>query len=206
MSDIINAFSLFFALLNPFLVGVYLVQFIRTLEARQFTAVLVRGGCIAGLVFMIFAVAGDRVFGLIGIRFAAFQVFGGVVFILIAIRAVFGGAESQTALRGEAEHLAGAIAMPFLIGPATVSASVLIGAQVGPLAACGIILVVLTLTVTLVALGKLGYDRLQRANARLAERYIEIAGRIAAMIMGSIAVDMVWTGLSRLLSESPLVR
>jgi multiple antibiotic resistance protein len=202
MSEALPAFSLFFALMNPFLVGVYIIDFIRTLESRQFSAVLMRGGFIACCVFIIFALAGDRVFNAIGIRFGAFQVFGGIVFILIAIRAVFQGAESQIAIRGPPEHLAGAIAMPFLIGPATVSASVLIGVQVGPLISSAIIVTAMILTIGMVIGGKLIYDKLQRTNARLAERYIEIAGRVAAMIMGSIAVDMVWTGLSRLIAES----
>ncbi len=202
MNEALQAFSLFFALMNPFLVGVYIIDFIRTLEFKQFSSVLMRGGTIACFVFIIFALAGDRVFNVIGIRFGAFQVFGGIVFILIAIRAVFQGAESQVAIRGPVEHLAGAIAMPFLIGPATISASVLIGVQVGPFISSAVITTAMVLTIAMVIVGKYMYDKLQRTNARLAERYIEIAGRVAAMIMGSIAVDMVWSGLARLMAES----
>lgn len=32
-------------------------------------------------------------------------------------------------LRGKAEHLAGSVAMPFMIGPGTVNASVIIGTK-----------------------------------------------------------------------------
>ncbi|MCB0219052.1 MAG: MarC family protein [Chrysiogenetes bacterium] len=183
-------------LINPFLVSVYLIDLIRGLELPVFTRILSRAMIISTIAYIAFAWGGDRIFqDVFQVRFAAFQTFGGVVFLLIAVRSMLVGGQVMIELRGDPEHLAGAIAMPFMIGPATVSACVLIGAQ-SPLwkASLGIVTAVLATTVVLLGL-KVVFDRVRERNYRLIERYMDIVGRVSAILLGTIAVEMIFRGL-----------
>jgi hypothetical protein len=63
-----------------------------------------------------------------------------IVFLIVGINFMLKGNQAIEALRGPPEHIAGFIAMPILVGPATVSASVLMGKTLAPsLAALGVI-------------------------------------------------------------------
>ncbi len=191
-----TSFLLLFALLNPFLMSIYLIDLITDLGTRVFVRVLARGAMISGVVFMLFAWGGDAIFSqYLQVRFASFQVFGGIVFLLIGVRFVFSGADAMRTVRGQPEHIAGSIAMPFMIGPGTVSASVVIGARLPVLNAAAVILITLALTVLLVIAIKIAHDYVRERNARIIDRYMEIVGRLSALLIGTIAVEMVFEGL-----------
>ena len=122
-TDFVNSAILMLVLLNPLLMSTYLIDVIRELETTLFIRVLVRAFAISGGVFLLFAWTGEVIFiRLLQVRFAAFLVFGGLVFLIIAVRYMIAGANMIDTLRGPPEHLAGSIAMPFMIGPGTVSA------------------------------------------------------------------------------------
>ena len=125
MTDFLRSSVLLLVLLNPFLLIIYLIDVVEKLDRSEFTRVLVRAGLIATAVFWLFAILGDAVFSdVLQAEFASFQIFGGVVFLLIGLQFVFRGPTAVEILRGESRHLTGAIAMPILIGPGTISASV----------------------------------------------------------------------------------
>ena len=192
----VKSFTLFFVLLNPFLLSIYLIDLITDLEIKVFSRMLIRGAIISGTVFSLFAVGGEAIFtDYLQVRFGSFQVFGGIIFLLIGIQFVFKGADAIRETRGKPEHLAGSIAMPFMIGPGTVSASVVIGARHSALAATSLIFLTLTLAIVLVIAIKSAHDYLKERNARLVDRYIEIVGRISALLIGTIAVEMIFEGL-----------
>ena len=152
MSDIIKSTLLLLVLLNPFLLVIYLVDVIRKVKKEEFTKVLLRAGLIACFVFCTFAILGDAVFSdFMQVDFASFQIFGGIVFLIIGLQFVFKGPSAIEILRGESKHLAGAIAMPVLVGPGTISASVVIGKRHDSLLAC--LCIVVALSVCLVAGG-----------------------------------------------------
>ena len=196
MVDILNGAGLLLVLLNPFLVIVYLVDVIEKLDEGQFRWVLFRAGAIAAAVFIVFALVGDAVFSrLLQAQFASFQIFGGVVFLLIGIQFVFRGPGAIEILRGESGHVAGAIAMPVLIGPGTISASIIIGERLTPWEAVAAILTAVFLSMAIMAGLKGVHDYVRPRNEPLVQRYIEVAGRITALVAGTIAVEMLMRGL-----------
>jgi multiple antibiotic resistance protein len=204
MSDpLVASLLLLFALLNPFLMSVYLIDLITDLPRAVFVRVLARGALISAAVFALFAWSGDALFSnVLHVRFASFQVFGGLIFLLIGARFVFSGADAMRATRGQPEHLAGSIAMPFMIGPGTVSASVVVGARLPLLHAIGVIFATLVATVALVAAIKLAHDFLKERNARLIDRYVEVVGRISALIIGTFAIEMIFEGVGTWLQDT----
>ncbi|MGD8376085.1 MAG: MarC family protein [Acidobacteriota bacterium] len=196
MSDYLRSAGLLLVLLNPFLVILYLVDLVEKLSWRAFARVLLRAALIAGGVFCAFALLGDAVFSsIMQADFASFQIFGGVVFLLIGVQFVFRGPTAIEILRGESEYVAGAIAMPVLVGPGTISASVIVGQRHDPLSACLIVLSATILSVLAMALLKAVHDYVRPRNEPLVRRYIEIGGRIMALVVGTISVQMIMQGL-----------
>lgn len=192
----VESVLLLLVLLNPFLLAVYLVELFRSLDFGAFVRVLVRAAIIASSIFAIFALAGDAVFSrLLQARFASFQVFGGIIFLLVGIRFVLTGTATIEGLRGKPEHVAGAIAMPFMVGPGTVGASVMAGGRLAPLAAvCAVAIAVVLTMLTLVGL-KIAFDRMRGRSDALVQRYVEVVGRVSALVVGTFAVEMIMRGL-----------
>ena len=117
------------------------------------------------------------------------------MFLLIGLQFVFRGPTAIEVLRGESEHLAGAIAMPILIGPGTISASVIIGKRHDALSACGAILAAVVISAVLMVGLMALHDFVRPKKEPLIQRYIEIAGRITALFVGTISVDMIMQGV-----------
>lgn len=196
MTDFLTSTSLLLTLLNPFLVIIYLVDAVEKLKRERFHQVLVRGGLIAVAVFCSFAILGDTFFtGIMQVEFASFQIFGGVVFLLIALQFVFRGPTAIEILRGESENIAGSIAMPVLIGPGTISASVVIGKRHDPLMACLAVSTAVVICLVIIALLKFLHDTVRPTRESLVERYIMIAGRITALYVGTVSINMIMQGL-----------
>ncbi len=195
MPEYLRSATLLFFLLNPFLVIIYLVDLIDKLAPRQFAGVLIRAALIAGAVFCCFAILGDAVFSVMQAEFASFQIFGGVIFLLIAIQFVFRGPAAIEILRSDSAHLASAVAMPVLIGPGTISASVIVGKRNDPFCACLIVVFVVLASVVLMYALKLLHDYVRPRHARLVQWYVEIAGRITALYVGTVSVEMIMQGI-----------
>lgn len=199
----VASFLLLFALLNPFLMSVYLLDLITDLPRPVFMRVLARGALVSAVVFSVFAWTGDALFSnVLHVRFASFQVFGGVIFLAIGVRFVFSGADAMRAMRGQPEHIAGSIAMPFMIGPGTVSASVVVGARLPVLEAVLVVFVTLAATVALVGSIKFAHDFVKAHNARLIDRYVEIVGRLSALLIGTFAIEMIFEGVGTWLEDT----
>lgn len=196
MIELSKSFALLLLMLNPFLVIIYLIDIVEKLEKKQFTNVLLRGGIIASVVFCLFAILGDIVFAdFMNVEFASFQIFGGIVFFIIGIQFVFRDPRGIELLRGESEHIAGAIAMPILIGPGTISVSVIVGKRHEPLIACLVLLAAVIVFIAVILLLKGLHDYVKPQNESIIERYIEIAGRITALYIGTVSIDMIIKGI-----------
>ncbi|WP_175624493.1 MULTISPECIES: MarC family protein [Oxalobacteraceae] len=192
----LRSFALFFALFNPFLMSIYLLDLIRGLPTPTFARVLIRGSMISACVFVLFAWGGEAFFrDYLQVRFASFQIFGGIVFLLIGLRYVFSGAAAIESLRDNPTAMAGSIAMPIMIGPGTVSAAVVIGTRL-PLGGAAVVIVgTLILTVSILVVMKVAHDKLKERHAAMTDRYIDLVGRMSALLIGTIAIDMILTGL-----------
>lgn len=196
MNDFVSSTALLLMLLNPFLVVVYLIDVMQNMEGRLFRPVMLRAAMISSVVFCFFAILGDTVFSkIMQVEFASFQIFGGIIFLLIGLQFVFRGPQAIEILRGESEHLAGAIAMPILIGPGTISVSVIIGERLDPLMACLSVLSAVSISVVIILLLKYLHDIARTRHERLIQRYIEIAGRITALYVGTVSIEMIMQGV-----------
>lgn len=198
----IESVTLMLVLFNPLLMSAYLHDIMNALSGRVFFFVISRAFAISAIVFILFAWVGDSFFSrVLQVRFGAFLIFGGLIFLVIALRYLVIGADMIGKLRGEPEHLAGAIAMPFMIGPGTISASVLAGASLPIWGAALAIAIALTVSCAFLMVMKWLFDFVQQRNERLVERYAEIIGRASALVIGTIAVEMIFKGIELWLAE-----
>jgi small neutral amino acid transporter SnatA (MarC family) len=196
ISEMLRSATFLLVLLNPFLMVIYLHDIVEKLDTKDFLVVLFRAAAISSAVFIVFGLLGDTIFSdVLQAKFASFRVFGGVVFLLIGIRFVFQGDAAIEGLRGEPGHVAGAIAMPVMIGPGTVGASMLAGGKLHPLAAAGSIVIAVVSCVVIILVLKSLHDFVRPRNEALIHRYVEITGRIAAMVVGTLSVEMIMQGL-----------
>ncbi|EPQ6395971.1 MarC family protein [Acinetobacter baumannii] len=201
-SPFISTFILFFSLLNPFLMSIYMIGLIRHTETRVFNKALIQGSLIAYVVFLLFAWGGEAIFNrYLNVRFESFLIFGGLIFLVIGYRYVFQGADTIGEMRGAPEHLAGTVAMPFMIGPGTISAAVVTGISMSLLEAAIVIALVLFVSCSVLIAMKFSHDHLRYSHAKYIDRYFDIVGRLAALLIGTIAVDMIVNGVTRLIDK-----
>ncbi|ENW48618.1 MarC family protein [Acinetobacter baumannii] len=201
-SPFISTFILFFSLLNPFLMSIYMIGLIRHTETRVFNKALIQGSLIAYVVFLLFAWGGEAIFNrYLNVRFESFLIFGGLIFLVIGYRYVFQGADTIGEMRGAPEHLAGTVAMPFMIGPGTISAAVVTGMSMSLLEAAIVIALVLFVSCSVLIAMKFSHDHLRYSHAKYIDRYFDIVGRLASLLIGTIAVDMIVNGVIRLIDK-----
>jgi len=194
--ELLKASSILFVLLNPFLISIYLISLIRDLSLKEFIKVMIRAHIISGIVFVIFAIAGETVFeNIFNVRFGAFLIFGGIIFLWIGIQSIFSGQFILIDTHGDPEHIAGSIAMPFMIAPGTISASVLIGSSLPMPSATMAIIVAISCSLVSIIVFKIIHDPLKKRNERLLNRYVEIVGRVVALFTGTYAIEMIARGL-----------
>lgn len=193
---------LIFVLLNPFIMSVYLLSLIKEVQIGQFTRIMLRAGLISFFVFFLFAWLGEVIFdNVLQVRFLAFMIFGGITFLIIGVRLILGIGPPMSSINPHSEEVAGAIAMPFIVGPGTISASVIAGTQLGLAKSSLAIALGLALALGSIVVFKKVHDYVKTRSERYVERYVEIAGRITALFTGSFAVDMILKGIERWIAQ-----
>ena len=195
MDLFLRSFMMIVVLLNPFILSIYLLDVVRALEFREFARQLSRAMTISFVVFASFAWAGEALFeSAFQVRFFAFRIFGGITFLIIGIRLIM-GVPQVAGPRPAGQHVAASIAMPFIIGPGTISASVMAGSRLDwGWAAAAIGLAQMTALAALL-LFKRVHDHVRTTHEPLMQRYTEIVGRATALFAGSFAIDMILRGV-----------
>jgi multiple antibiotic resistance protein len=202
MDALTESLIIFYILLNPFIMSVYLIAHVRTLSLSRFAAQLGIAAAISFVVFVGFVLGGDAVFdNVLQIRFAAFQIFGGITFLIIGIRLILGVSPAIDVLPPNTESLSGSIAMPYIVGPGTISASIIAGNRLSVSTAVFAIGVALGLAMLSMLLIKVLHDFVRTRNEKWVHRYVEIAGRVTALFTGSFAIEMIINGFTGVYSQ-----
>ena len=196
MNPFFESTALLLVLLNPFLVMLYILDLVEKLPAARFRSVMIRGSLIATSIFLLLSLLGDAVFTtVIQAEFASFQIFGGIIFLLVGLQFIFKGPKAIESLRGDSDNVAGTVAMPGLIGPGTISASILAGQKLSPVPAGVAIVLAVSLSIGMILLLKQVHDHVRPRREPLVQRYIEITGRITALFLGTISIEMIMRGV-----------
>ena len=194
----------FFIILNPFSQVLFLWDLMNTLTLRQFAGVYARASLLSWGVYALFALTGEFLFvEVFQVSIEAFRIFGGLIVFLIALRYFTQGGGSNQFFRGEPAEMATSIAIPFMIGPATIWVSILIGRGFAFPFDILQIAGVLLLNFLLVVLAQRLIAPLKGARDSLAGAYFTILMRTSALFIGAIGVQMILTGLTE--TATPLL-
>ena len=171
-------------------------------EQRRVTA---RRACVAaGILLIVFALAGSRIFSLFGITMPAFRIAGGLILWLVAMDMLHGTRSTQ---EGTAEITEGQakddvaltpLAMPMLAGPGAISTVMVLAGQaqttvhtIVVYASIGVTLFISWITLRLA----------ERLVQRIGQTGIRVMTRIMGLLLAAIAVQFVITGAREALAR-----
>jgi multiple antibiotic resistance protein len=146
------------------------------------TAVLV-----GAVLLLIFAFVGQELFRLFGISLQSFEIAGGILLLIIAIRMLVNGSIKE---KDEYPESMGAvpIAMPLLVGPGAITATIINLQTYGIVTAVISVVVVLALTWVILRLIGQIYKLIGRTGAL-------VIARVMALIIAAIAVQYIINGI-----------
>ncbi len=160
-----------------------------------------RASVTAGLVLAVFALAGSRIFEVLGISLGAFRIAGGVVLLLLALDMIRTQPSRTRITEGEVEAGAGKediavvpLAMPLLAGPGSIATSIVLMSRARADAMWHALPVLLAIGATCVATWLIlaGAARTERVLGRSALAIVE---RAAGLLLVAIAVQFILDGV-----------
>lgn len=194
-------------ILNPFSQVLYLRELFDKMKLRAFFSVHLWATAYSLTIFVLFAIVGKPILtDLFQIRLGSLRVFGGMINLYVAYRYITAGEGSTQLFQGELSDLAPRIALPYMVGPAMLWVSILIGEVHGPIAGTGIIAGVLAINMVFVMAAYGLFRRAEEDRETAFTKFFAMFMRIMALFVGAVGVEMVVGGLQELLQNpAPLV-
>jgi len=160
------------------------------LSRRDYRRVITREVLIAFLVLLCFALAGERVLGLLGVERSSLHVAGGVILFLISLKMIFKSSAAIFENGYRDDPLLVPIAVPAVAGPSAITTLLILRTQqhvpLGSiLAALGLVLLLTYLTLLL---GR-------PISKALGSRGISALEKLMGLLLNLIAVDMILGGV-----------
>lgn len=184
-----------FAALNPISIVPTFSALVDGLEPRQTRRLIAQSMATATLVSVAFLAGGKALFMVLGIGVADFMVAGGLLLFIISLQEITAGADRRPT--GQDDNTLGAvpIGVPLIVGPATLTTSLLLIDQHG----IGPTLTALAVNLGLVTATLLFAARIRRALSRSGTKALS---KISYLLLAAIAVKIVRHGLEMLLETA----
>ncbi len=192
----------FLFLLAPFFVVTMFLALTRGLPAPEKSSI-VRRACVSAFVLgLVLFFAGPLLFSAIGITLNSFRIGAGSLLFLTAISVVTSGTRSHATGLPEEDRDDIAVvplAIPVMIGPATIGAILVYGAELKSFAEVtgGLLGLVSGLLILAVLLHLSGY--LERA---LGKTGLNILSKISGLILSAMAAEIVLTGIAGFIAST----
>jgi multiple antibiotic resistance protein len=203
---ILSSFVTLFVTIGPVETAVVFASLTAGIHRSERRSLALRSAMIAGLVLLLFAIAGSLILSVLHISLPAFRTAGGLLLFLQALTLTFSSpglsSISESEMRDAEQPGDIAIfplAFPLIAGPGSLSAAVLVmGRTAGWIEGAGVIAMVLTcLFLTFGAM--LAAERLV---AILGRTGADVVSRVSGILLAGLAVQFVLDGLS----EAPFLR
>jgi multiple antibiotic resistance protein len=196
----IQSIAEFLVLLSPFALFLYLRPVMKELSQRDFVKVLFKATLISFFIFFIFLASGDFLFRqVLNINFESFRIFGGIIIFSIAYLFIMKGQKAFFHLKGSLDDLAAEIALPFLVGAATISLAILMGNRFSIGIGSVILIFILTINFFSILFLKFLRDNIKKKKMKVAfDKTMEILLRLNGFFIGAIGINMIIRGLNTL--------
>lgn len=146
------------------------------------------------ILLLVFAFTGQEIFLIFGISLNSFEVAGGLLLLIISIRILISGSLHESA---ESPESIGAvpIAIPLLVGPGAITATILNLQTFGTLVTIISVLVVLLLTWIILRNVGTVYKFLGKTGST-------VIARVMSLLIAAIAVQYILSGISQFLASA----
>jgi multiple antibiotic resistance protein len=196
---ILSTWVKFFFLFTPFFALSMFLSITRTHSERERRKLAIQVSlAVTGSCFLLFFF-GNSVFRLFGITLDAFRVGAGTLLFLSAVRLVQ-GAETPSASDPREDIAVVPLAMPVIVGPATIGTLLVLGAEIQDpfqkTLGCVALLLAAICIGSILFLG----SAIERA---LGYRGLNILSKITGLILSALAAQMILTGTRNFLVPGP---
>lgn len=186
-------------MLNPFALFMYLQPAMKELYPRTFLKVFLKASLISLGIFLLFALSGTYIFeNILQIHFEAFRIFGGIVIASFALLFIVQGKKSFITMKGDLDELASEIALPFMVGAATIALSILIGEQSSAVQSLFVISMVVAVNYLLIMGLMFLRLKLPKKFKVAFDKNMETLLRLNGFFVGAIGLNMIIKGLALL--------
>lgn len=166
---------------------------------HQRLSLALRSVTIAGVVLLVFALAGNLFLSLLRVSLPAFQIAGGVLLFLQALTLTFSKSGLSSLSEGEQREAQSPgdiavfpLAFPVIAGPGSLSAVVLLTGQRADFSSIAEVIVML-FACLLITLGAMLYS--EGLSRFLGKTGSDVVGRISGVLLAALAVQFVIDGL-----------
>ncbi|MBN2711514.1 MAG: MarC family protein [Planctomycetes bacterium] len=193
----VNQYLKFFVLLTPFFALSAFLTLTSEKEKEEKRSIVRRITIAVTITVLVLVFVGQLLFDLFGITLDAFRIGAGSVLFVSAIRMVLGSRESASA-PGSDDVAVVPISIPIIVGPGTIGAILVMGAQTVGFApkvlSVGALLAAVISTGLLLATGEF----IERALGR---QGITVLSKLTGLFVSAIAAQIIITGLKNLLGH-----
>ncbi len=184
----LKAFTLFFAIMNPFETLPVFIALTEKLKKREKELAANQALIVAGSVVLVFIIFGKAVLGYFGISLGDFQIAGGIVLLVMGLQIVLGIGANKGNIRDY--HVAATIiGVPLITGPGTITTTIVLVASEG---------VIVTFLGALASLLANWFILRESVNIYkyLGANTLAILSRVMALLLMAVAVSFIRAGFN----------
>ncbi|EPR42183.1 multiple antibiotic resistance (MarC)-related protein [Desulfovibrio sp. X2] len=193
----IETYIKLFFLLTPFFVLSAFLSMTREMDLRARRALALRVMLAVAVAGCVLSLAGNAIFNLFGITLDAFRVGAGALLFLSAVSLVRGTRAEQTP-ESEGDISVVPLAIPITIGPATVGALLVMGAQLEAPLERAVELGAFVAASISVGVMLLAATAIERLVGRMG---LTILSKLTGLILAALSAQIVFTGIRGLLGR-----
>jgi multiple antibiotic resistance protein len=190
-NDIITAVIALFVVIDPIGSIPLFIALTNKLEKEEQNTVSKTAIITAGILLIIFGVAGSQILQLFGITIFSFMIAGGILLFIIAIELLTNGEGRFAASNVKGEAGVVPIAFPLLAGPGAITAVIILYQTSGFLITVLSIIIVIAITYVILRMVNPIYKILGNRGSM-------IVSRVFAVIIAAIAVQYIVEGIKNL--------
>ena len=196
-ADHLRLAAYLFVVLNPFSQALFLWDLMRATPKREFASIYARASLLSFGVYALFALTGEFLFiEVFQVRIDAFRIFGGLIVFIISVRYFTHGGGRAQFFQGKPAEIATSISIPFMVGPATIWISIVIGRNIPTPLDVLTIAAVLAVNLAVVCVAQIFVTKLESGSRdSLLASYFTILMRTNALFIGAIGIEMILAGL-----------
>ncbi|MEK6959568.1 MAG: MarC family protein [Nanoarchaeota archaeon] len=193
IGDILQGFMTLIVIMDPFVSLPVLLSMTKGVSAAQRRAITDKAVLIAGTILLLFFIASNKIFNVLGIGLPSFMIAGGIVLLILGIEGAL-GISFQKSKESEDVHVAAVvIGTPLITGPGTITSMIVLVETKGYLVTgvAGLMALIVTWAV------------LRSANTiykHAGEKNIEVFSRIMGLLVMAIAIEFIARGILKIVA------